>query len=134
MATKPKPYGIVLPIARGEQGYFAQSFGIEEQIKTNLNMLLRTKKGERRMNPNFGSGLWNILFEQNTENITTIVEDVIRKDITRWMQYVNVSSVDIDNQSDASKHSLHVTVTYTVPSIGITNEQILQVSMNTTRV
>jgi phage baseplate assembly protein W len=134
MATNAKPYGIVLPIARGNQGYFAQSFSISEQIKSNLNLLLRTKKGERRMNPEFGSGLWNVLFEQNTENLVTIVEDTIRKDITNWMRFVNVESVDVDNTSDSSKHLIHVTVRYTVPSVGITNEQVLQVDMNTTNV
>jgi hypothetical protein len=134
MATSAKPYGIVLPIAHGEQGYFAQSFSINEQIKSNLHMLLRTKKGERRMNPEFGSGLWNVLFEQNTDNLLTIIENTIRKDIIRWMSYVNVKSVDIDNQSDPNQHLLHVSVTYTVPSIGITNEQVLQVDMNTTKV
>jgi phage baseplate assembly protein W len=134
MATTQKPYGIVLPIARGDQGYFAQSFNVADQIKTNLNLLLRTKRGERRMNPNFGSGLWNILFEQTTDNLSVIIEDVIRKDISRWMQYINVSSVEIDNTSDPTKHLLNVKVIYTIPSVGITNEQTLEVSMNTTRV
>jgi phage baseplate assembly protein W len=134
MATNAKPYGITLPIARGNQGYFAQSFSISDQIKSNLNMLLRTKKGERRMNPEFGSGLWNVLFEQNTENLVSIVEDTIRKDITNWMRYVNVESVDIDNTTDSSKNLIHVTVKYTVPSVGITNEQVLEVNMNTTNI
>ena len=134
MATNPKPYGITLPIMRGNQGYFAQSYSINEQIKSNLNLLLRTKKGERRMNPEFGSGLWNVLFEQNTENIVSIVEDTIRKDISKWMQFVNISSVDVDNQTDPTRHVIGVTVKYTVPSIGITNEQVLQVNMNTVNV
>lgn len=130
----PQPYGIVLPISRGQQGYFNQSFSIEEQVKSNLNLLLRTKKGERRMNPEFGSGLWNILFEQNTEDIIGIIDSAIRKDISKWMSYVDVQSIEVDRESDASQQRLNVSVIYTVPSVGITNEQTLNVEMNTTRV
>lgn len=130
----PQPYGIVLPISRGQQGYFNQSFSIEEQVKSNLNLLLRTKKGERRMNPEFGSGLWNILFEQNTEDIIGIIDSAIRKDISKWMSYVDVQSIEVDRESDASQQKLNVSVVYTVPSVGITNEQTLNVEMNTTRV
>lgn len=86
------------------------------------------------MNPEFGSGLWNVLFEQNVESIIPIIESTIRKDITKWMSYVNVKSVDVDRTSDSSQHMIHVSVKYTVPAVGITNEQTLQVDMNTTNV
>jgi phage baseplate assembly protein W len=135
MATQnAQPYGITLPITHGPSGYFNQSYSVGEQIKSNLNLLLRTKKGERRMNPDFGSGLWNVLFENNVEEIGQIVESTIRKDISRWMNYVNVESVDVDRTSDSSQHRINVSVVYTVPVVGITNEQVLQVDMNTTNV
>lgn len=86
------------------------------------------------MNPEFGSGLWNVLFENNVENIGQIIESTIRKDISRWMNYVNVESVDVDRDSDSSQHRINVSVVYTVPIVGITNEQTLQVDMNTTNV
>lgn len=134
MATTPQPYGILLPIQRGPNGYFNQSRSITEQIKSNLNLLLRTKKGERRMNPDFGSGLWSVLFEQNNESIKPIIESTIRSDIGKWMPYVNVTSVTIDDTADATQHRLNVSLSFTVPSIGLSQEQILQVSMNTPNV
>lgn len=135
MATQnAQPYGITLPITHGPQGYFNQSFSVGDQVKSNLNLLLRTKKGERRMNPEFGSGLWSILFEQNTENIKPIIDSTIRKDISKWMNYVNVQSIDIDTESDITQHRINVSVIYTVPVVGITKEQTLQVAMNTTNI
>ena len=134
MVTTTQTYGIVLPITHGPNGYFNQSYSILEQVKTNINMLLRTKKGERRMNPDFGSGMWSILFEQNTDNIKTIIENTIRKDIGKWMPYVNVESIDVDNTSDETQHRIHVSVTFTVPSSGIFEQQTLQVAMNTTNI
>ena len=135
MATaNAQPYGILLPITLGPQGYFNQSYNITDQIRANITMLLKTRKGERRMNTNFGSGLWNVLFDQNTEDISQIVESVIRKDVAAYMNYVNIQSVDVDRDSDNSQHRINVSVTYTVPSIGLTNEQILKVEMNTNNI
>ena len=134
MATAAQTYGIVLPITHGPQGYFNQSHSVLEQVSTNIKMLLRTKKGERRMNPDFGSGMWSILFEQNTDNIKIIIENTIRKDIGRWMPYVNVESVNVDNTSDSTQHRINVSVTFTVPSSGVFEQQTLQVAINTTNV
>jgi phage baseplate assembly protein W len=135
MATiSPQPYGIALPITLGESGYFAQTYSALEQIKTNLNLLLKTKKGERRMSPDFGSGLWSVLFEQITDDIAPIIDGTIRKDINRWMPYVNVNSVDVVQFPDNNYNRLNVTVKFTVPSIGEYDEQILQVVMNSTNI
>lgn len=136
MATLTQPYGITLPITHGPQGYFNQSYSILEQVKSNLNFLLRTKKGERRMSPEFGSGLWSVLFENYTDDISPIIENTIRKDIARWMSYVNVSKVEVNtnNTEYKDKYKVGVTVLFTVPSAGITETQTLEVSMNTNNI
>jgi phage baseplate assembly protein W len=136
MATALQPYGITLPITHGPQGYFNQSYSIIDQVKSNLNLLLRTKKGERRMNPEFGSGLWNVLFENYTDDISALIENTIRKDITRWMSYVNVNDVQVStNDSEfKDKYTIGVKVLFTVPSIGVTQQQTLEVSMNTSNI
>lgn len=136
MATTPQTYGILLPIQHGPQGYFNQSYTVLEQVRSNLNLLLRTKKGERRMNPEFGSGLWNVLFENFTDDISPIIESAIRDDIQRWMSYVNVEeiTIDTDNTQNIDKNMIGVTVIFTVPSIGITRPQELDVQINTTNV
>ncbi len=136
MATIAQPYGIILPITNGPQGYFNQSYSILEQIKSNLNLLLRTKKGERKMNPEFGSGLWTVLFENYTDDISALIENTIKKDIVRWMSYINVDSVQVstNDTENSDKHTIYVRVLYTVPSIGVTDPQTLEVSMNTTNI
>lgn len=136
MATVTQPYGIVLPIAHGSQGYFNQSYSILDQVKSNLNLLLKTKKGERRMNPEFGSGLWSILFENYTDDIGPIVESTIRGDIQRWMSYVNIQEITVNtsNEEYKDKYKIGVKVTFTVPTIGITQSQTLEVAMNTNNI
>lgn len=136
MAKSTQPYGITLPIMHGPQGYFNQSYSVIEQVKSNINLLLRTKKGERRMNPEFGSGLWGVLFENYTDDITPIVENTIKSDIKRWMPYVTVGSVEINtNNSEAmGVNTINFRVTFTVPSIGETQDQVLEFAMNTNNI
>ena len=105
-----------------------------EQVKSNLNLLLKTKKGERRMSPEFGSGLWSVLFENNTEDLTPIIDSTIRKDIARWMGYVNVQSINVENNQDGNYNRLNVSVSFTVPSAGITQTQNLDVAMTTNNI
>lgn len=127
-------YGVVLPITHGPQGYFNQSYSMLEQVRSNLNLLLKTKKGERRMNPDFGSGLWNVLFENITDDMTPIIDSTIRRDIAKWMSYVNVQSISVVNNKDNNYNRLDVSVVFTVPSVGIFSEQTLQVAMNTNNI
>ena len=136
MATSPQAYGITLPITHGPQGYFAQSYTLSDQIKSNLNLLLRTKKGERRMNPEFGSGLWNVLFENYTDDIKPIIESTIRKDIAKWMGYINVKEIRIAVADDElpDKNAIRVSVSFTVPSAGISKLQSLDLAMNTNNI
>lgn len=130
MATPTQTYGIMLPITHGPQGYFNQSYTMLDQVKSNLILLLQTKKGERRMNPEFGSGLWSVLFESISDNMSMIIESTIRKDIARCMAYVVVQTVNVTtDQNNANR--LDVSVDFTVPSIGVTQSQTLQVAMNT---
>jgi phage baseplate assembly protein W len=133
MATATQTYGITLPITHGPQGYFNQSYSVLEQIKSNINLLLRTKKGERRMNPEFGSGLWNILFENYTGDISPLIQNTIKQDINRWMSYVSIKSIEVntDDEEYRSKYKVGVKVSFTVPAAGITQIQTLELSMNT---
>jgi phage baseplate assembly protein W len=134
MATMTQTYGVVLPITHGPQGYFNQSYSMLEQVRSNLNLLLKTKKGERRMNPDFGSGLWNVLFENITDDMTPIIDSTIRRDIAKWMSYVSVKSISVENNKDGNYNRLDVSVVFTVPSVGIFEEQTLQVGMNTNNI
>ena len=86
------------------------------------------------MNPDFGSGLWNVLFENITDDMSSIIDSTIRRDISKWMSYVNVKSISVVISEDNNYNRLDVSVVFTVPSIGIFNQQTLQVGMNTNNI
>lgn len=132
MATKRQPIGITFPLIRGDQGYFKQSFDVVDQVKANLYLLLNTKKGERRLNLEFGSTLWQVLFEINDENLPKIVEQTVKNDVKKWLPYVKIESVEVNaTDQEKNKNQLKIDVTFTVDSMGISSPQNLTIFAST---
>ena len=94
-----KSVGVTLPLRKGNNGYFEVSYTTKDQIKSNIKSLLLTQKGERVMQPNFGSDLRKCLFEPITQNLDSFIEDTITEAIDTWMPYVTIESIvyDTDN-------------------------------------
>ena len=108
-----KPLGVNIPIRMGKSGYFDQSFDDSTVAKNNLRMLLSTRRGERRMNTDFGSGVWEYLFENITESSPEIIEDIIRRDIGEWMPEIIVKSIDISQKEENSNiYALHLEISF----------------------
>ena len=88
--------GITLPIQRGDDGYFRQSFKTFDQVRSNLKNLLLTKKGERILQPDFGSGLHDLLFNPATEKFEEDLENTINDAVAQWLPYIIVEDINID--------------------------------------
>ena len=87
--------GLKLPFTRGRSGLFPQSETTLEQAGSNIKNLLLTAKGERVMQPNFGSRLRELLFEQYTEDLSGRIETTIKEAMSTWLPYITISSVNI---------------------------------------
>jgi phage baseplate assembly protein W len=139
MATiKNTPIGIVFPITRGNSGYFDQSTDSFTAYRMNIINLIRTKPGERRMNPTFGCRLWGVVFEPNDSFVPEKVKKIIQEDIARWIPGVTVSSVDVkyleDDQSVDLRdiYKLYIIVKFTVTAIN--QSDVVEIILNTGKV
>ena len=95
--------GITLPLSFGEST-FEQSFQTKDQAKSNIKNLLLTKKGERILQPQLGSGLRtgleSLLFEQNVDDIEGRIEDTINESLEQWLPYVTAEEIDIESTDE----------------------------------
>ena len=125
MAAKKKPIGLVLPIQNGNSGYFDQTYDSFTQKRMNIINLLRTKIGERRMQPLFGSKLWTVVFEQNTEILPEIITNIVTEDINRWIDGVVVNKVIVQvPKIDATTDYRDIyTVLVTVQFVDVATQQ-----------
>jgi|TARA_R100000030_G_C3208468_1_gene112716 phage baseplate assembly protein W len=85
--------GIEFPLDYSSQGFFRRTKTIRQQVKSNIRNLLLTEKGERVFQPNFGSNLKSLLFEQITPTSLENVENDIRESLSTWLPYVNVNNL-----------------------------------------
>ena len=125
MATKKTPLGLVLPIQNGNSGYFDQAYDSFTQKRMNIINLLRTRLGERRMQPLFGSRLWTVVFEQNTEILPEIITNIVTEDINRWIDGVSIKKVTVQvPQIDATTDYRDIyTVLVTVQFVDTATQQ-----------
>ncbi len=108
-------YGITLPVQRGHTGYFNQAFSSFEQAKANLKNLLLTRKGERIMQPNFGTGLHELLFEPMDSEFETQLQETITKNVNYWLPYINIEEIDIQMTDEMKdRHTANMTIQFTV--------------------
>ena len=100
-------YGITLPVQRGESGYFEQAFESFEQAKANLVNLLLTKKGERIMQPDFGTGLEHLLFEQLVDDeFEDKLKDTITENVNFWLPYINIDEIEVEMTDDMKDRNM----------------------------
>ena len=108
-------YGITLPLRKGETGFFEQAFVSFEQAKSNLKNLLLTKKGERVMQPNFGTGLHSLLFEQIDDNLESKIQETITKNVSYWLPYVNIKNIDVEMTNELKdQNRVNLSLEFTV--------------------
>lgn len=136
--VKNTPIGINLPIQGGKVGYFDQSTDSFTAFRMNIINLLRTTPGERRMNPTFGSRLWNVVFEPNDDFIPEKVSKIIQEDIAKWIPGVSVNSVDVkyfedDKSTDLRDiYKLYIVVKFTVDAIN--QADVVEIVLDTNKV
>ena len=103
--------GIEFPLDYSQEGFFRKTKTIRQQVKSNIRNLLLTEKGERVFQPNFGSNLKSLLFEQITPTLLENVENDIRESLSTWLPYVNVNNLVVV-QDDRNLNQVLISLEY----------------------
>lgn len=102
------------------------TYTTSDTIKSNLINFLLTGKRERVMNPSFGSGLREILFEQLTGDTTAIINDLIKGGIEEFFPQVVIEDLNIT--LDEFNQTINIYLKYTIINTNIEDE--LQLNLN----
>tara|TARA_R110002074_G_scaffold128298_4_gene268672 strand:+ start:528 stop:875 length:348 start_codon:yes stop_codon:yes gene_type:complete len=95
----------------------------EEEIKQNFKNLILTSPGERVMNPDFGVGIRNYLFENRTDAKSRI-EQRLRTQVERYMPFISLQNIIFDYADDLGipledRQVLSIKVVYSVPDLNL---------------
>ena len=90
--------GVNLPFVRDNKtGWFDQSFTTLDAAKSNLRNLLLTMKGERLMQPNFGTDLMKLVFEQDDGTLVDRIRETIIDAVEFWLPYLNLNTIEVND-------------------------------------
>ena len=114
----PNTYiGLALPLKSDNNNVFQLTKSSYDQVRHNLKNLLLTHVGERVYQPEFGSRLREICFEQLDDSLPSRVE------VGFWLPYVNIESVETLTEED-NKSKIFVRVTFSTTLNSETLQQI----------
>ena len=99
-AAKAQYSGISFPPRKaGGSGFFYTETN-EDLIRSNIKVILETKKGSMPMNADFGNSSHDLLFEPISEVSQSLIADLLKSDVEKWETRVTVASIkaaSIDN-------------------------------------
>jgi phage baseplate assembly protein W len=107
-------YGITSPTKRGNV-MFEQTFTSLDAAKSNLRNLLLTKRGERVMQPNFGTGLHSLLFEPMDNEFEQKLQETITNSVRFWLPYITIENIEVDMSDEMKdRHTAGMKIEFTV--------------------
>jgi len=127
------PIGLEVPFTRGKNGYFQQTFDTNSKVKQNLLNFLKTKRGERRMFPEFGTKLYDVVFEQIDENVVEITKNIINEEVKYWMPEVTIQKISVSDKSDkenTDSYKLYISLEFIINKTKETDVLLLELQNN----
>jgi phage baseplate assembly protein W len=80
----------------------------QDLIAESIERLIMTNNNERLKHPFLGADLKRLLFEQADEETTAFIEKQIREQIAIYEPRVNLTKVDIQNDSQNNRFNIHL--------------------------
>lgn len=102
---------------------FTSTYTTKQQVKNQLINYILTNPGERFFDPEFGSGIRALLFEQATD--LDVYGDRLREGIEAYVQNIIVNNVAV-TQDQENENLIHIYVDYSVNNM----EDVLTVTVS----
>jgi phage baseplate assembly protein W len=94
-------YGIDFPFRDSLEGKFLKMTGeAEREIRANLIHLLLTRKGSRYFLPDFGTRLYQFIFDQNDMVTFGLIESEIRESVKTYIPNLDITSIKVMSAED----------------------------------
>jgi len=111
------------PLNLSNEGSYEYNTTIKQVIRQNLKNLLLTAPGERIMDPEFGVGVRNYLFEANNQTTASRLEISVNSQVKKYMPFIEVQQFN----PTIVENEFVVTIKYFITALG--QDDILSVSI-----
>ena len=120
-----------LPLADNADTQYAMITDYPKLALQNLKMLILTIPGERIMDPEFGVGLIQYLFENNDTSVRTEITANIYDQVGRYLPYLDIIDVKYHSSLEdptVSEHYLGIRIVFNIIPVGITTALSLSIN------
>jgi phage baseplate assembly protein W len=94
-------YGIDYPFRDSPKGDYLNMTEIpEKEVRANLIHLLLTRRGSRYYLPDFGTRLYQYIFDQNDAITYNLIEEEIREGVKKYIPNLDINSISIMSAED----------------------------------
>ncbi len=104
--------GWAFPLRVDGSGGIALSRG-ETDIEQAIRIILGTAKGERRMRPNFGCAIHDLVFAPNDESTWGLARYAVEEALGWWEPRIDVDEINVGPNSD-QPNRLDISISYRV--------------------
>ena len=108
--------GVRLPINYDSTDGFGMLKTVTQAIKQNFKMLILTNPGERVMNPEFGVGIKQFLFENFQSDVYTRIDEKIREQVNFYLPVVSIVKIEF-GRLNQDQNILALRIEYAIPDI-----------------
>jgi len=123
---------VALPLTTSDVfGAYNLNTTFEQLAKQNLKMLLLTNPGEKMMDPEFGVGIRNFLFQLNINTTYADITTAIQNQVQRYLPYISINDIQYsipENTPDLFPNDLSVAINFTIVPLQTTT--VLQIQQN----
>lgn len=131
MSTPSRLYGrsLAFPPRVGANGQMLWSEG-ESNVRESVEIILRTRPGERILLPDFGCALERFLFEPNTVSTLRLIQEEVKRALTRWEPRIQLDDVVVET-NEIDPRVVDITIFYTLVATQVREKASLSLTLQT---
>lgn len=112
-------FSAIIPLQRdNEDGFYSLTKTLAQNINQNFKNLILTSPGERVMITDFGVGIRNFLFENNSVILQNDITVRISEQTETYMPFVRIDNVEF---IDKNELLIGLKISYSVPSMNFSD-------------
>jgi phage baseplate assembly protein W len=116
---------IKIPINYSEQdGPYQLTKTLPETIKQNFKNMVMTVPGERIMDPDFGVGIHQLLFENEVNDAIETFRERLYDQVKTYLPFVSIINIE----TNFANHVLNVGIEYYISQLGMNDAIVLEVN------
>lgn len=111
-----KPFlgiGVSYPVELDHTGALQLS-PYEESVRQSIWLILGTAKGERLMRPDFGCGIYDLVFEVSTPSTAGKIAEAVQESLLLYEPRIEVVNVQVSSVSDQEGEKLLINIDYQI--------------------